>query len=142
MKIYLAAQYSRRLELCGYHEQLVAMGHAVTSRWLDGMPHGVEATIEGGDVSQEAAEFRAGAAYRDIADIQKAECLINFAEPPESNASRGGRHVEMGFVLGLNTSYKLPHTRIIVVGHRENLFHWLPAVEFYEDWGQALEALT
>ncbi len=35
MKIYLAARYSRRLELLTYREQLVGMGHEVTSSWLD-----------------------------------------------------------------------------------------------------------
>jgi hypothetical protein len=36
MNIYLAARYSRRLELCGYREQLRAMGHVVDTVWLNG----------------------------------------------------------------------------------------------------------
>lgn len=36
MLIYLAARYSRRLELCGYREQLRAAGHKVQAVWLDG----------------------------------------------------------------------------------------------------------
>ena len=38
MKIYLAARYSRREELCGYRSELEAIGHTVTSRWLNGKP--------------------------------------------------------------------------------------------------------
>lgn len=59
-----------------------------------------------------------------------AELQINFTEPPRSNASRGGRHVECG--IGLATG-----ARIIVVGYRENIFHWLPRVEFCESWEAA-----
>jgi len=36
MNIYLAARYSRRLELCGYRQQLRELGHAVDAVWLNG----------------------------------------------------------------------------------------------------------
>lgn len=36
MKIYLAARYSRREELCGYRSELEARGHRVQARWLNG----------------------------------------------------------------------------------------------------------
>lgn len=36
MRIYLAGRYSRRLELCGYREQIIALGHSVHAQWLDG----------------------------------------------------------------------------------------------------------
>jgi hypothetical protein len=32
--------------------------------------------------------------------------------------------------------------RCIVVGHRENVFHHLPFVEFYPDWDTAKQALN
>ena len=32
-------------------------------------------------------------------------------------------------------------TRVIVVGYRENIFHWLPFVEFHLTWEEALRAL-
>jgi hypothetical protein len=31
---------------------------------------------------------------------------------------------------------------LMVVGHRENIFHCLPDVHFYADWFAALDALT
>jgi hypothetical protein len=36
MKIYLAARYSRRPEMCRYAQQLENLGYEVTSRWLNG----------------------------------------------------------------------------------------------------------
>jgi hypothetical protein len=35
-RVYLAARYSRREELCRYADDLRAIGHTITSRWLDG----------------------------------------------------------------------------------------------------------
>ncbi len=137
MRIYLAARYSRREELCRYREQLRAVGHDVQSRWLDGKhqisdtgkpigDHG-EALVEGVDDGSTQvcnAALRAKFAQDDFEDVTGADAVISFTEPPRSNANRGGRHVEYGIALALGK-------RVLVVGHRENLFHWLPQVEFY-----------
>lgn len=138
MRIYLAARYSRREELCGYREQLRAMGHDVRSRWLDGKhqisdsgnligDHG-EALVEAG--GEAAALLRAKFAQDDFEDVTGADVVISFTEPPRSKANRGGRHVEFGIALAGGK-------RILVVGHRENIFHWLPHVEFYATPQQA-----
>lgn len=63
-----------------------------------------------------------------------ADCVISFTEAPRSSANRGGRHVEFGIALANGA-------RVIVVGHRENIFHWLPQIEFFETWEQALVIL-
>ena len=146
MKIYLAARYSRRLELCGYREQLQALGHVVTSRWLDGShqisdsgqpigEHG-EALAEGddGSNSEAAANLRTLFAQEDLEDVKAADLLVAFTEPPRSTASRGGRHVEFGVALGMG---KL----LLVIGYRENIFCWLPGVEFLPTWDCAMAAL-
>lgn len=152
MKIYLAARYSRREELCGYREQLRALGHEVTSRWLNGAhqisdggqptgDHG-EALVEGdarnagddGSQTARAASLREQFAREDFADVLACDLLIAFTEPPRSNASRGGRHVELGLALGRMK-------RVWVVGYRENLFCWLEDVRFYEGTDAALAAL-
>ena len=135
MRIYLAARYTRREELCRYRDTLRAMGHDVQARWLDGKhqisdkgqpigDHG-EAIVEGHDASQRNAELRAKFAQDDFEDVTGADAVISFTEPPRSQANRGGRHVEYGVALALGK-------RLLVVGHRENLFHWLPQAEFYE----------
>lgn len=145
MRIYLAARYSRRLELCGYREQLRAMGHDVAARWLDGKhqitPQGVpigdhgEALVESDDDGTHAAQLRSSFAQDDWEDVSLADCVISFTEPPRSAASRGGRHVEFGIALRGGA-------RCIVVGHRENIFHWLPGVEFAPNWFQAVALLS
>lgn len=155
MNIFLSSSYHRRLELCGYRDELVAMGHTVTSRWLAGpnlmlelggqpirLGPEAETAIEAGTMEgmYRGPETMLKLARIDIQDIMAAECFINFTEPPESTHSRGGRHVELGFVLGATTLLNRMDqglTRIIIVGYRENVFHWLPVVEFAETWEQA-----
>lgn len=142
MKIYLAARYSRREELCLYRSQLQKLGHDVQARWLngghqlsnEGTPIGDngEALVESG--GDEAAKLRAHFANDDWEDVNAAECVINFTEAPRSGASRGGRHVEMGIALARGV-------RCIVIGYRENIFHWLPQVEFCENFDQAVAKL-
>ena len=147
-QIYLAARYSRRLELCTYRYHLSARGYLVQARWLDGghqmsnegVPIGesgealVESEGDSGSQSERAAQLRARLAADDWEDVTSAEIVVSFTEPPRSNASRGGRHVEYGIALGLGK-------RVIVVGHRENIFHWLPQVEFCKTWEDALAIL-
>ena len=147
MKIYLAARYSRREELCVYRNELRALGYDVLARWLDGEhqlandgtpigEHGealVEGVLRSGEVisereqTQRAAALRQRFAQDDWEDVTAAELVINFTEPPRSKANRGGRHVEFGIALARGA-------RVIVVGFRENIFHWLPRVEFCRSW--------
>lgn len=144
MKIYLAARYSRREELCEYRNALQELGHTVQARWLDGkhqltdtgipIGDGGESLVEEWD-DKRAAELRAHFAQDDWEDVNAAEVVINFTEPPRSKANRGGRHVEFGIALAKGV-------RVIVVGYRENIFHWLPQVEFCLTWIDALEKLT
>lgn len=156
MRIYLAARYSRRLELCGYRDELRAMGHTVQAIWLDGehqiddkgIPIGEngEALVEMTDTAREsfyangddaAAKLRQKFAQDDFRDVLMCDMLISFTEPPRSEGgrSRGGRHIETGIALGMMK-------RVWVVGYRENIFHWLDDVRFFETWDQAKQALA
>src|SRR5215468_1718477 len=101
--IYLAARFRRRKELCGYADELRALGHSITSRWLTGA-HRDLAVANLARYGEEDAE-----------DIRAADCLIAFTEPATSAiASKGGAHVELGLALGLGKA-------IIVIGHRQNV---------------------
>ena len=92
MKIYLAARYSRIDELNRYANDLRAMGHIITSRWLQGAHQ-----IGDDGLSEEASRAeRERFAMEDWADLMAADCCISFTEPPRSSNSRGGRHVEFG----------------------------------------------
>lgn len=146
MRIYLAARYSRRLELCAYRAILEAAGHSVEARWLNGGhqisdvgtpigEHG-ERLVEGDDGSTDvrSAALRSQFATDDYTDVMTCDCLIAFTEPPRSGHSRGGRHVEFGLALAWNK-------RVIVVGPRENIFCWLPHVEHFEAFEDAVACL-
>ena len=136
MRIYLAARYSRREELCRYREQLRSMGHVVTSRWLDGShqisntgePIGDngEALVESGDCER-SAQMRQELVAEDFKDVLTCELLIAFTEQPRAKASRGGRHVELGMALGMMK-------RVWIVGPRENIFCWLEDVRLFDCW--------
>lgn len=142
MKIYLAARYTRRLELCEYRAALESIGIDVTSRWLNGshqlsdagVPIGDsgEALVED-DTSQEAAHLRAKFATDDYEDVAAADLLIAFTQPPRSDKGRGGRHVEFGIALGLGKP-------IVVIGPRENVFTWLPQIQQHDTWAAFLTA--
>jgi nucleoside 2-deoxyribosyltransferase len=129
MKIYLAARYSRFREMLDYARDLKAAGHIVTSRWINGNHQ-----ISDDGLSAQAAEAeRVRFACEDRADLEAADCVISFTESPRSTNSRGGRHVEHGIALALGK-------RVIVIGHRENVFHCLPGIEFFETWSEARQA--
>lgn len=144
LRIYLAARYSRRLELCGYRDQLTKMGHNVQARWLDGghqindagVPVGEDGIllVRSNEDDSESSRLRAKFAQDDFEDVMGANLLIAFTEPPRSTNSRGGRHVEFGIALGRG----IP---VIAIGYRENIFHWLPIVGFFETFEQALPFL-
>lgn len=120
MRIYLAARYSRHEEMQENAADLEAAGHTVTSRWIRGS-HKLDP-----DRVDEAERF----AIEDIEDLTKSDVVVSFTETDEKAAkkrpSKGGRHVEFGIGLALNK-------RLVVIGPRENVFHWLPNVEVYDD---------
>jgi len=130
-KVYLAARYSRREELCGYRSHLETLGYVVTSRWLNGNHQIDDAGLS---VEAKAAE-RERFACEDWNDLMEADICISFTETPRSSNSRGGRHVEYGAALAKGA-------RCLVVGPRENVFHCLPEVEVYEEWGAAPRRLS
>ena len=118
MKIYLAAPFSASHQVeTGYAQDLIKWGHTVVSQWHHNVP------LE--DLGQ--------AARRDLEDILWADILILLTElRPGTN--KGGRHVEFGFALARNK-------RVMVVGPRQHLFHYLPNVETFPTWKQCLDFL-
>lgn len=151
MRIYLAARYSRRLELCGYREKIRAMGHQVDAVWLNGehqisdvgTPIGEQGenlvegrlrpgeTLSPDEIGERADRLRQKFARDDFRDVLMCDMLIAFTEPPRSDQGRGrgGRHVELGIALGLMK-------QVVVVGYRENIFHWLEDVHFLATWSE------
>lgn len=123
MRIYLAARYSRREELCKYREQLQAAGHVVTSRWLNGNHQVDDAGLSAQAQEKERTRF----AVEDWEDLMDAQLCISFTEEPRSSNSRGGRHVEFGAAVAKALF-------CVVIGPRENVFHCLPQVWVFPTW--------
>jgi len=125
VKLYLAARYSRNEEMRGYRDDLVRRGHVITSRWID---------KHGGDLSESVAAEKLNTqpgevvkyAVADCEDLNEADVIISFTS--KEGGGKGGRHIEFGLGLAMGK-------RTIVVGPRENIFHTLPVVEWYPNWG-------
>lgn len=103
-----------------WRDQLVARGYEVSSRWIEPGHH------EGEDRSAFARE--------DMEDVRRARVMISRSDPAFFRSGRGGRHVEFGLALAWGL-------RIILVGERENVFHWMPGVELVATFDQAMDAL-
>ncbi len=126
-RIYLASRYSRREELCRHRDVLERQGFRITSTWLDRSVSQQERLL------QDHAGCAAIAAD-DVHDVVRADVVVSFTEEPRSRASRGGRHVELGLALGLGRP-------CLIVGPRENVFHFTPGVHRSPDFGAAYEWL-
>jgi hypothetical protein len=131
MKVYLAARYSRNDEMRGVRDVLQALGYEITSRWIEdlGGKYG-----QGSFTAEQLngdPEYCERVARRDLEDIENADTVISFTSA--ENGGKGGRHVEYGLALGLGK-------RLVIVGPRENVFHTLPAVEWYPDWPRLVMA--
>lgn len=131
MKIYLSARYGRQAELQRVRDDLEAAGHEVVSRWIDSDdPDDLDDPVRLAEIAGENLE-----------DLSFADCFIAFTENPAMDvpgATRGGRHVELGYVLN-----EMRDVAIYLVGPRENAFHSLDDVKsVFPDWRAALEALA
>ena len=115
MKVYIASRFSRIHEAEHVvRPALEAAGWTVTSRW-----HREQASqpIDGAMAHHTAEENRFFAS-RDLEDVDAADALVLLTEEPESCWPRGARFVEYGYALAKGKV-------LILVGPRENVFHWL-----------------
>ena len=136
MKLYLAARYARRWEMMARTQELEKEGHVVTARW-----------VKDGHDKRDAMQDTY--AREDLEDILAAEAIICFTDDPEARpttgGSSGGRHVELGIALGINAMIDAWEPRrplrILVVGWKQNVFHYLPNVEYFDIFPKAKAAL-
>jgi hypothetical protein len=129
VKIYLAASYKNHPEMRIVRGLLNAIGHDVTSRW-----------IEGNHTADTPAQSRLFGEH-DLEDLERANMLIAFLGP----STTGGWHVEFGYALAIrrrDMTFGDDAYRIAVVGAIDrNVFHHLPEVEVYPDLDSVLQAL-
>jgi hypothetical protein len=99
-------------EMREYADLLKADGHEITASWVYGGEEGL--TFE--DI-----------ATVDLNDISQADTLVHFTEPYGSYNPGGGAHTEYGFAAALGLD-------LIVVGQRQQVFHWLPETIHFPDF--------
>lgn len=143
MIVYLAGPYRARAQLQRCAADLERIGFTVRARWLDGEHEGAP------DAANDAAPAdRERWAREDLADVAQCNVLVAFtaraawdlaltttSRPPAEFGASGGRHIETGYALArLKT--------VVLVGHPENVFHWLPQVNRVTDWHEALVLLA
>lgn len=117
MRFYIAARYGRKAEAKALAVRLIKLGHEVTSTWVD--------QAEDEMLYTEGPQAAGNFARKDYAEIDAADGLVALSEDETNTWGRGGRHVEFGYAAGRGK-------RLIVVGPKENLFHYDPDVDLYD----------
>ncbi len=123
MRVYLAARYEMHPTMREWRRRLAVDGVAVTARWITGE--------HAGSTEAEKARY----ALEDLEDIRTADALIAFNPPDHHRSGRGGRHVELGYALALAKP-------VVIVGARENVFHWHPEVLVVSTLDAAIAGLS
>lgn len=121
MKVYIAAKFELAPEVAEMAKELRLLGIECTSRWV---------TEEGPYVKDDPAEGDR-LARMDLSDVDVADIFVLLGQP---NSPRGGKHVEYGYAYAKGK-------RIILIGKRENIFHWLSTTTIVADWKAAIETL-
>ena len=148
MKVYIASMFSDKDRVLARAAELAALGMECTSRWAsETVPHNVT-------LAQCTEEYLTETAVADVDDIFGSDKVVLtvpedklLVEATISAASRGGRHFESGLVYGLLLAQMLdggrPTRELIILGKRENVFHYLngkgvaarlPAIRVIETW--------
>lgn len=120
MKYYLAAKFSRREEMEVLSEQLRALGHEPTCRWV----YGGEEGLSDADIAE-----------LDLEDVSRADTVILFTHERSTPQPGGGRFVEFGYGMALGL---WP----VVIGPRENVFINHPDVTRFDTWDEFIGLIT
>lgn len=110
--VYVAAKYARKPEAKRLATVLKQNGLKVTSDWVDEPPEGLPES-SWPQVSME-----------DVLDIMHADTFLLISDPPMYGGTCG-KSFEMGLAYAAEK-------QIIVIGPRENVFHYLPGIERYD----------
>ena|ERR1035437_553516 len=118
MQVYLAASWSRKTEIQGIAEELIALGINVHARWLF-EPH----TREAGCTE---AQFLCERAEMDVADVRDCDVLVRFSDDLSgltvpAQLATGARMFEMALAREVGS-------RVLVVGGHQCIFDWLPDI--------------
>lgn len=126
--IYLAAQFHLKDDVGIRKEELVKLGYQVISTWTEEAANGVCS------LKDFEHNYHLEVSERDIREIDQCDILVLFTVDPDEYTRRGGRHFESGYAYGINK-------RLVIIGPRENIFHYLPGVDVYDTWEQFVGTL-
>ncbi len=103
--VYIAARGEDQALASFMRNALVTRGVRVRARWID----------------QDLTNDSADAAIDCAADVHIADVVVVLKPSASFRSTTGGHHVETGLALAWN----IP---VLVLGHRENVFHFHPMV--------------
>lgn len=129
MKAYVAAHYSRKMEVIQVVRDLEDMNITVVSTWHKEL-HKPSTSMK--DVSD---SFCRRTAKRDIKELQSADTFILLSVDPDFKFSRGGHCVEEGWAQALKL-------RFLLVGPKQNVFCYLPGIKRVKTWEAGKKWLT
>lgn len=119
MNVYIAAPFSWKDEINDYATELRSLGINVTSSWLE------EKADPKCTLDQFQDSYHEEIAAVDVRDIDAAQVVAVFTiDPLGPPKPRGGRHWETGYAYGRNKE-------VIVIGPKENIFHYLSDVKTF-----------
>lgn len=129
MRVYLAGPYSWQKEIKKFALELVALGIESTASWL------YESASPNSTLNQFPDSEHQEHALDDMRDIDRADVVAVFTiDPLGPPKPRGGRHWETGYAYGRGKE-------VVVVGPKENLFHYLETVKQFDTKEQAKDYL-
>lgn len=124
MRIYLAAQFESRTRIRPWSHKIWALGHTIVSSWLDETKK---------PAHMDHAEFMKKLAFKDAAEIQSADILI---QDTFKMSKRGGAATEFGIAL-----HSFQNKSLYVVGPQRSVFHYL-ADKHFSSWRECLKHLA
>jgi hypothetical protein len=155
VKVYIASMFADKDRVLARGKELAELGIESTSRWAsETAPHNVTLQDCTDDYLRETA-------VADIEDILRADKVVLTVPEPQllvdatvASASRGGRHFESGLVYGLILAQAMdegrPTRELIILGKKENVFHYLdglgvaekyPAIRIIATWDEVKQYL-
>ena len=124
IKVYISGSYTEQKRLREESHKLFALGHCITSTWLNEVQQPSYLTKE---------QWYASLAVKDLAEVSAADCFILDLV---GVSTTGGRFVEFGYALGRHSMLIL-----LVGGSDLGVFDTL-ANESMKDWGEVVEYFT
>lgn len=129
MKLYIAAPFSWRDSIKEYATKLSVSGIEITSSWIE------ETVPVNVTLDQLDDEYHVATATTDVQDIDRSDVVAVFTiDPLGPPKPRGGRHWETGYAYGRGKE-------VIVIGPRENIFHYLPGIQQFDTKEEAAQYL-